>query len=91
MNVVKKLGKLMLCLLFSLAIAATMIPGLFESTAYADAGDTPSHKKTSESNGDGTYKLELSVTGDADNEAQEAGKVNVLVVYDTSSSMTSNA
>ena len=60
-------------------------------TANAATGQTPAHGKTAHDNGDGTYKLELSVTGDADDETQEAGKVNVLVVYDTSSSMTSNA
>ena len=52
---------------------------------------SPLHDKTLADNEDGTFKLELSVTGDADTETEEAGKVNVLVVYDTSSSMTSNA
>ena len=55
------------------------------------AGQEPDHDKIINPNGDGTFNLELSVTGDADDETQEAGKVNVLIIYDTSSSMTSNA
>ena len=53
------------------------------------AGDTPEHLKEIEDNGDGTYTLDLSVTGEADTTVEEAGNVNVLIVYDHSSSMTS--
>lgn len=53
------------------------------------AGDIPAHRKEIEDNGDGTYTLDLSVTGDADTTVEEAGNVNVLIVYDHSSSMTS--
>ena len=47
------------------------------------------HNKVAESNNDGTYKLSLSVTGSAQNQEADP-KVNVIVVFDTSSSMVSN-
>ena len=51
----------------------------------------PEHEKTIQDNEDGTYTLELTVTGDADTEIQEAGGVNIVLVYDVSQSMTNNA
>ena len=60
-------------------------------TVLDGAGDAPDHLKLIEDNGDGTYTIELTVTGDADNETQEKGSVNVVVVYDVSQSMSSNA
>ncbi len=74
--------------LMVLCMVLTMFTPQFAS---AEAGQVPAHSKTIHDNGDGTYNLELSVTGDADDETQEAGKVNIVVIYDTSSSMTSNA
>ena len=65
-----------------------LIFGTLSGIASADAGDEPAHSKTLTDNGDGTFKLELSVTGDADTEVETAANVNVVVVYDTSSSMT---
>lgn len=47
----------------------------------------PNFKKKLESNGDGTYTLSLSVTGHALNNT-EYPRANVLLVVDTSSSMT---
>ena len=44
--------------------------------------------KTQDDNHDGTYKLSLSVTGDADAETEITTKANVLVVYDVSNSMS---
>jgi hypothetical protein len=44
----------------------------------------PAHSKTATPNGDGTYELELSVTGDAERKVQ---KVNVIVIVDRSGSM----
>ncbi|MBR2728640.1 MAG: hypothetical protein IKD92_01990 [Lachnospiraceae bacterium] len=57
-------------------------------------GDVPDlgaigNKKEATSNNDGTYKLHLSVTGNAQNK-QSDPHVNVIVVFDTSSSMASN-
>ena len=69
-------------------MAKKAVPG---TAILRGAGDIPQHSKTATSNDDGTYKLELSVTGDADDNVQEAGGVNVVVVYDVSQSMTSNA
>ncbi|MBP5679062.1 MAG: hypothetical protein J6X28_04465, partial [Bacilli bacterium] len=40
------------------------------------------------SNNDGTYKLSLSVTGDADTKPVITTKANVLVIYDVSGSMS---
>ncbi|MGI6220870.1 MAG: vWA domain-containing protein [Coriobacteriales bacterium] len=66
------------------------------SIAYGDAGDVPAHSKTltqngvtaDNPNGDGTYKLALSVTGDALDEIQQNGSANIVLVYDVSQSMT---
>ena len=57
------------------------------SSAFADAGDPPAHTKSLSDNGDGTYKIELTVTGDAETEKLSDTHVNVLIVYDESSSM----
>ena len=74
-----------------MVLCMVMTMGMFTAqTASADTGDTPAHSKTATDNEDGTYKLELSVTGDAKTEVETAANVNVLIVYDTSSSMTSN-
>ena len=59
-----------------------------------DSGDTPDladlgHNKVANSNEDGTYKLSLSVTGSAQNKETNP-HVNVIIVFDTSSSMVSN-
>ncbi|MBR2599702.1 MAG: Cna B-type domain-containing protein [Erysipelotrichaceae bacterium] len=59
--------------------------------SFAAACDEPAHSKTSTPNGDGTQKIELTVTGDADDDVSEAGNVNVLVIYDVSQSMTNQA
>ena len=48
--------------------------------------DPPAHEKTLASNGDGTYTLSLSVTGTATS-TTESNDINVLVIFDTSSSM----
>ena len=83
--------------LMVLCMVLTMFIPQFAAVSYADAGDEPDHEKTIAPNltedgkEDGTYKLELSVTGDADNTTQEAGGVNVVVVYDVSQSMTNSA
>ena len=56
-----------------------------------DAPDfgTIGNSKVKTDNGNGTYKLNLSVTGQAQS-ASANNHVNVLIVLDTSSSMTSN-
>ncbi|MBR2668932.1 MAG: Cna B-type domain-containing protein [Solobacterium sp.] len=59
-------------------------------SSFNAAGDVPAHSKTATDNEDGTYKLELSVTGDADTEVHTAANVNVLIIYDVSQSMTTN-
>jgi len=43
-------------------------------------------EKTLEANGDGTYKLSLSVTGTS-SKSSESSKANVVIVFDTSGSM----
>ena len=89
----KKTGKRILGLLLAvLMLVGLAVPtGVLAPAAKAAAGDVPDHSKKISDNGDGTYKIELTVTGDADDETDEAGNVNVLVIYDTSSSMTSTA
>ena len=47
----------------------------------------PEHDKTLKVNNDGTYTIALNVKGDAD---KQPTKANVIVVFDTSSSMNTN-
>ena len=54
------------------------------------AGQVPAHSKIVTDNHDGTHQIELTVTGDADTEVETAANVNVIIVYDHSSSMTNN-
>ena len=54
--------------------------------ALANDG-SPDHEKTLTDNRNGTYTIGLNVTGDADT-TQKASNVNVVIVYDVSSSMT---
>ncbi|MBR5932081.1 MAG: Cna B-type domain-containing protein [Lachnospiraceae bacterium] len=71
------------------ALAITLFPftGLRTMTKAAE-GDVPVHGKEIQDNEDGTYTLSLSVTGDADDDVEVQGGVNVVVVYDVSQSMT---
>ncbi len=85
----EKLKRSLLTLLLALAMIITFMP-LTMMTSYAKAGDTPAHKKDITDNNNGTYTLELSVTGDADTNVKPASNVNVLIVYDESQSMTTN-
>ena len=60
--------------------------------ATNDSTDAPAHKKKLIDNGDGTYTLSLSVTGKASSSTtQEVTKSNVILLIDTSSSMTTGA
>lgn len=78
--------------LLGVAAAALLALGVaVPSVALADSGSgivdrAPEHHKTIKDNGDGTYDLTLSVTGDS--EQSETGKpVDVVVVVDESTSM----
>ena len=81
-----------------LMVANTIAPlgnGLVRS-AYADeVGEpttTPTHSKTLKDNGDGTYSINLSVTGEtSSDQTSEVTKANVVLVLDTSSSMNNNS
>lgn len=62
-----------------------------KAPAKAEAEDLkPVVKKTVEDNGDGTYKITLSVTGKAQSSTGTT-KADVIVVYDKSSSMRESA
>ncbi|MDD6694124.1 MAG: FctA domain-containing protein [Olsenella sp.] len=71
-----------------LVAAAVAMVGKVAVSFAASAADAepPKVAKTLTPNGDGTYKLSLSVTGSASS-AQESSKANVVVVFDTSGSM----
>lgn len=59
-------------------------------SAYADgepAGEAPKSLKTVKANGDGTYDITLEIEG-VSSEQTEATKANVVVVLDTSGSMS---
>ena len=75
-------------LAFLVCLSIISVPAL-GSRVKAAVGEEPKHTKTITPHGDGTYQLELTVTGDADTHVESAGNVNVVIVYDTSSSMMS--
>ena len=81
-----KVWKSLLAFLVCLSIIS--VPAL-GSRVKAAVGEEPAHTKSITPHGDGTYQLELTVTGDADTKVESAGNVNIVVVYDTSSSMMS--
>ena len=56
----------------------------------AKNGSAVDHAKDANPNGDGTYEIELSVKGNATTDVEPASNVNILIIYDVSSSMTSN-
>lgn len=58
-----------------------------DAPVLRNAGDVPNHSKSLTDNQNGTYTIGLNVEGDADT-TSEASDVNVLIVYDVSSSMT---
>ncbi len=84
----KNKGKRFLSLLLALLmlVGLTMPTQILSPRVKAAAGQVPAHGKYATDNGDGTTKLELSVTGDADYEADPI-KANVIIVLDTSGSM----
>lgn len=56
-----------------------------------DPTTTPTHGKTLKDNGDGTYTINLSVTGETSSSSSSSvTKANVILVVDTSSSMVNN-
>lgn len=78
--------------LLGVAAAALLALGVAApSVALADSGSgivdrAPEHHKTIKDNGDGTYDLTLSVTGDTE-QSSSAKPVDVVFVVDVSSSM----
>lgn len=78
--------------LLGVAAAALLALGVaVPSVALADSGSgivdrAPEHHKTIKDNGDGTYDLTLSVTGDTE-QSSSATPVDVVFVVDVSSSM----
>ena len=69
-----------------LAVAA-MVPAAAMADVVDDLASTsPAHEKTLEDNGDGTYDLTLSVSGDAE-QTDKVKPVDIVLVVDTSTSM----
>jgi pilin isopeptide linkage protein/LPXTG-motif cell wall-anchored protein len=81
----------------SLLLTLLMVVGLFHFGAtshevVAAVTDAPSTEKQLIDNGDGTYTLALSVTGEAaSSSTTETTKANVILVLDTSSSMNQSS
>lgn len=82
--------------MLGVAAAALLALGVaVPSVALADSGSgivdrAPEHHKTIKDNGDGTYDLTLSVTGDTE-QSSSAKPVDVVFVVDVSSSMNDKA
>ena len=86
-NLKSKLKKVSKESLAIFAVIATTL-GLM-GYAIVNASDAPEHHKNVASNHDGTYKISLDVTGDANTEKPDA-KANILVIYDVSGSMNND-
>ena len=69
-----------------LALGATAPSVALAAGGQGIASHAPEHHKTIQANGDGTYDLTLSVTGDVE-ESQTSTPVDVVVVVDCSTSM----
>jgi pilin isopeptide linkage protein len=87
--VVKITNKLRYFMASALMLFSTISPlGSAVPRAYAeDTLPEPVTKKTIVPNGDGTYKITLSVTGKASS-SQDNTKANIVVVFDSSGSMS---
>ena len=68
------------------AVGVFAAGGVINGFADETATSAPTVEKTLTPNGDGTYKLSLSVTGTASSESSSS-KANVVIVFDTSGSM----
>ena len=82
-------GKLRNIILWSITAIIALSASIYGINSYANvkADETIDGKELID-NKDGTYRLELSVTGDAEPITETTANVNVLIVYDRSSSMT---
>lgn len=80
----EKVRRRLMTLLLSLAVIISYMP-MSMITAYAAAGDTPTHYKNLTDNQDGTYTLSLDIVGESE---KKPNNVNVIVIMDTSGSMT---
>ena len=83
-------GKKALSLVLTIAMLLSIVYlALPLNTAEAAGTNAPATNKRLLDNGDGTYTLALSVTGEAESSSTtEVSKANVVLVLDTSSSMT---
>ena len=84
--------KKLLAIILSVVMVIGLVPGAVFAASADGTGANAGHKvpivgKLRQVNGDGTYTLGLSVTGDAE---KKTPKVNVIVVFDTSSSMNTS-
>ena len=89
------MGKKIIALMLTLMMVFSLVPHV----AFAADGDNtpgssdpPVFQKKLKDNGDGTYTLSLSVTGETDTSTiTNVNKANVILVIDTSSSMNNDA
>lgn len=68
----------------ALVAALAMVVGGI-NVAFAAVGDTPAHTKNITDNQDGTYTISLDIVGQSE---KKPNNVNVIVILDRSSSMT---
>ena len=86
-------GKKALSLVLTIAMLLSIVYlALPLNTAEAAVQNPPASSKKLYDNGDGTYTLSMSVTGEtATSSTTEVNKANVILVMDTSSSMNADA
>ena len=87
----KTLFKKSMAWLLALMMVITFIPAMAFAEDEAPTNPVvPFVNKTLDKNEDGTYEIEMSITGNSTPPDQTKNVVNVLVVYDVSSSMDSH-
>ena len=83
-----KLKRKILNIFAALVMVIGSVPIAFSSVhAEEPAGEAPKSLKTVTDNGDGTYDITLEVEGVSSNKT-DTTKANVVIIYDTSNSMT---
>ncbi|MBQ9828651.1 MAG: hypothetical protein IJM62_08200 [Lachnospiraceae bacterium] len=88
-----KTGKKIIAVVLTLFMVISAVHVFFPAQeAEAAISDAPATEKKLIDNGDGTYTLALSVTGEAESSTvTQATKANVVLVIDTSSSMNQSS
>lgn len=86
LHLVQKALVAAVAIIAAVGLFALPVPAYAEDAPATDLTTAPAHKKTATDNGDGTYKITLSVTGNSV-QSTTTSHADVIVIMDTSYSM----